>query len=135
MLKKMIFLVLILLSANVAIGQERIDQQKPFYINLFISADKTIFVETEKTNFKEVEAKVAHIIRNIPFKLDQRIVYRIFADENLKLGYIMDVNQEMLAGYDNNVQTLRYLLNTIELNIDGQNWFKSIDMQKLKKIN
>lgn len=131
----MIFLVLILLSANEAIGQERNDQQKPFYINLFISANKTIYVETEKTNFNEIEAKVADIVRNIPFKLDQRIVYRIFADENLKLGYIMDVNQEMLSGYDDNVQTLRYLLNTIELNIDGQNWFKSIDMQKLKKIN
>lgn len=135
MLKKMIFLVLILLSANEAIGQERNDQQKPFYINLFISANKTIYVETEKTNFNEIEAKVADIVRNIPFKLDQRIVYRIFADENLKLGYIMDVNQEMLSGYDDNVQTLRYLLNTKELNIDGQNWFKSIDMQKLKKIN
>ena len=131
----MIFLVLILLSANEAIGQERNDQQKPFYINLFISANKTIYVETEKTNFNEIEAKVADIVRNIPFKLDQRIVYRIFADENLKLGYIMDVNQEMLSGYDDNVQTLRYLLNTKELNIDGQNWFKSIDMQKLKKIN
>lgn len=131
----MIFLVLILLSAGEVIGQERIDQQKPFYINLYISANKTIFVETEKTDFKEVEAKVAHIIRSIPFKLDQRIVYRIFADENIKLGYIMDVNEEMLSGYDDNVQTKRYLLNSLELNIDGQNWFKSIDMQKLKRIN
>jgi len=131
----MIFLFLILLSANIAIGQERNEQQEPFYINLFISANKTIFVETDKTNFKEVETKVADIIRNIPFKLDQKIVYRIFADENLKLGYIMDVNQEMNLAYGDNVQTSRYLLNTVELNIDGQNWFKSIDMQKLKKIN
>ena len=114
--------------------QERISQNEPFYINLFISADITIFVETERTNFKEIETKVANIIRNIPIKLDQRIVYRIFADENLKLGYIMDVNQEMLSGYGDKVQTLRYLLNTVELNIDGRNWFKSIDMQKLKKI-
>lgn len=129
----MIFLAFILLSANKTIGQERIDQQEPFYINLFISTDKTIFVETDKTNFEEVEIKVADIIRNIPFKLDQRIVYRIFADENLKLGYIMDVNQEMLSGYDDNVQTLRYLINTAELNIDGQNWFKSIDIPRLNQ--
>jgi hypothetical protein len=47
----------------------------------------------------------------------------------------MDVNQEMNLAYGDNVQTSRYLLNTVELNIDGQNWFKSIDMQKLKKIN
>jgi len=128
----MIFLFLILLSANKTIGQET-NTQEPFYVNLFISANKTIFVETERTSFKEVETKVADIIRNKPFKLDERIVYRIFADENLKLGYIMDVNQEMLSGYGENVQTSRYLLNTVELNIDGQNWFNSIDMQKLKK--
>ncbi len=132
MFKKMIFLFLILLSANKTIGQET-NTQEPFYVNLFISANKTIFVETERTSFKEVETKVADIIRNKPFKLDERIVYRIFADENLKLGYIMDVNQEMLSGYGENVQTSRYLLNTVELNIDGQNWFNSIDMQKLKK--
>ena len=132
MFNKMIFLFLILLSANKTIGQET-NTQEPFYVNLFISADKTIFVETERTNFKEVETKVADIIRKKPFKLDERVVYRVFADENLKLGYIMDVNQEMLSGYGENVQTSRYLLNTVELNIDGQNWFNSIDMQKLKK--
>ena len=130
----MILLVLILLSANKAISQEK-NLQEPFYINLFISADKTIFVETDKTSFEEVQTKVAEIIRNKPFLIDQKIVYRIFADENLKLGYIMDVNQEMLSGYGDNVQTSRYLLNTVDFNIDGQNWFKSIDMQKLKKVN
>ena len=134
MLKKIIFSLLILLSASKAIGQERNDPE-PFYINLFISADKTIFVEHDRTNFEEVETKVSEIVRNMPFKLDQRIVYRIFADENLDLGYIMDVNREMLSGYGDNVQTSKYLLNTVELNIDGQNWFKSIDMQKLRKTN
>jgi biopolymer transport protein ExbD len=133
MFKKIIFLFFILLSANNTVGQETTSQE-PFYINLFISADKNIYVETDKTDFKEVESRVANILRNTPFKLDQRIVYRIFADENLKLGYIMDVNQEMLSGYGDDVQTLRYLLNTRELNIDGQNWFKSIDMKKLKKM-
>lgn len=135
MLKKILFLALTILAVNEVISQERISQNEPFYINLFISADKTIYVETSKTPFQEVETKVADIIRNIPFKIDQRIIYRIFADENLKLGYIMDVNQEMLSGYNDNVTTLRYLLNTVELNIDGQNWFDSIEMQKLKKID
>lgn len=132
MFKNLIFLFLIFLSANESIGQET-SSQDPFFINLFISANKTIYVENEKTDFEEVETTVADIIRNKPFKLDQNIVYRIFADENLKLGYIMDVNQEMLSGYSDNVQTLKYLLNTVELNIDGQNWFESIDVQKINK--
>lgn len=134
MFKKFILVFLILISANKAVGQQT-DTQEPFYVNLFISADKTIFIETEKTNFQEVEKKVAEIIRNKPFSLDQKIVYRIFADENLKLGYIMDVNQEMISGFGDNVQTLKYLLDMRNLNIDGRNWFKSIDMQKLKKSN
>lgn len=133
MFKKIIFLLFIILSASETIGQET-DVQEPFYINLFISANKTVFIETEKTSFKEIESKVSSIIRNTPFKIDQRIVYRIFGDENLKLGYIMDVNQEMLSGYGDNVQTLKYLLNTEEMNIDGRNWFQSIDMNKVKKI-
>lgn len=133
MVKKILFLFFIIFTAGKTIGQET-NTQEPFYVNLFISADKTIFVETERAKFEEVEAKVAHIVRNKPFKLDQRIVYRIFADENLKLGYIMDVNQEMLSGFGEIAQTSRYLLNTLELNIDGPNWFNSIDMQKLKKL-
>lgn len=104
------------------------------YINLFISANRTIFVETEKTGFNEVKTKVSSLVRNMPFKIDQRIVYRIFADENLDLGYIIDVNREMLNGYSHEVQTLRFLLNTSEMKIDGQNWFESIDMNSVQKI-
>lgn len=110
-------------------------QSNETYINLFISKDKTIYLENEKIGFDEVESKVSEIIRKMPFKLDQTIVYRIFGDENLKLGYILDVNNNMLAAYDDNVRTNRYLLNTVQLNIDGKNWFQSIEMKNLKKVN
>lgn len=110
-------------------------QSNETYINLFISKDKTIYLETEKIGFDEVESKVSEIIRKMPFKLDRTIVYRIFGDENLKLGYIMDVNNKMLAAYDENVRTNRFLLNTVQLNIDGKNWFQSIEMKNLKKVN
>ncbi len=124
-----------LLTAGQATGQENTSQPQAFYVNVFISADKDIYVETDKTKFEDVDLKVASIIRNAPFKLDQKIVFRIFADENLKLGYIWDVNDEMRSGYNDNVQTLKYLLKTRELNMDGKDWFKSINMQKLKKID
>lgn len=130
----MIFLFLVLLSAKAAIGQES-GTPEPFYVNLFISADKTIYVENERTGFAQVDEKVAEIVRSKPFKLEQNIVYRIFADENLKLGYIMDVNQQMLSGYGERVRTLKYLLDTSELNPDGQKWFQSIDMKQLKSLN
>lgn len=110
-------------------------QTQPFYINVFISPDKTIYVETEKTAFEDVEKKISDILRNRPFKIDQRVVYRIFADGSLKHGFIMDVNQEMLSGNEENVQTVKYLLDSVKLNIDGQNWFESIDLKELEGEN
>lgn len=132
MYRILIFIALLLLTSESVVSQEK---NEPFFLNVFINADKTIYVETNQTRFQEVNKKVAEIIRNAPFKPDQRIVYRIFADEKLKLGYIIDVEQEMLSGYNDNVRIKRYLLNTTELNIDGQNYLKSIDLRMLKAIN
>lgn len=135
MLKKLIIITLLSLTVNQAFSQKKDVQIEPFYINLFISADKTIFVENSKTTFQKIATKVADIAINKPFILDQRIIYRIFAYENLDLGYIMDVNQEMISGYAEDISTQRFLINTMKLNIDGQNWFDAIDMKDLKKID
>lgn len=139
MFKNIVFIVLSLFLSNHVVAQNSNSQIEPFYVNVFISADKTIYVETQKTEFQNIGDEVSSIIRNKPFNLDQKIVYRIFADKNLDLGLIIDVNQEMLSAYRENVFRERYLLNTIELNIDGQNWFNKIDMEKLgrskKEIN
>lgn len=138
MFKKTNFLFFIFFTFftfNLVSAQQSKVQEDHSYVNLFISANKTVYVETEKTKFENVEKKVSEIVRNMPFKPDQKIVYRIFADENLDLGYIMDVNQEMISGYAEDISTQRFLLNTMKLNIDGQNWFDAIDMKDLKKID
>ncbi|WP_029038764.1 ExbD/TolR family protein [Salinimicrobium xinjiangense] len=109
-------------------------QTKVVYINVFISADKTIFLETEKITFEEVAEKLRKRVRSLPFNPDQMIIYRIYADENLKLGYIMDVSQQMSAGY-RPYQTQKFLLNTTKLNLDGQNWLKAVDMKDLKALD
>ncbi|GAA4311817.1 hypothetical protein GCM10023115_32370 [Pontixanthobacter gangjinensis] len=131
MLKK-IFLLALLISTYFSVSGQTSTNSDDFYVNLLISADKNIYVETEKTDFSGISDKVSEILRNRPFRLDQESVFRIFADENLPLGYIMDVNREMLAASKDKVKTERYLLNTIELNIDGQDWFQEIDLKDLK---
>ena len=133
MFKKVSFFLLLFFSINAVSAQKSDTGTDPFYVNIFISADKTIYVETEKSGFDEVEDKVSELIRNKPFKLDQKIIYRIFADENLDLGYIIDVNREMLSAYKENVFTRRFLLNTMELNIDGQDWFDSVEIDKIER--
>lgn len=111
-----------------------VSQTEVNYINVFINADKTIYLETRKIEFDEVEKEVQKKVRSIAFKPDQKLVYRIFADEKLKHGFIMDVNREMLSGYGESVQTQKYLLNTAEQNIDGSNWFDAIDLDAVKKL-
>lgn len=134
MLKKITVLVLAMFIGNLVVAQD-LDLDNSSYVNLFVSADKTIYVESEKIDFENIEEKVSKIIRNKEFKVDQPIIYRIFADEKLQMGYLMDLNQELLSAYKENVKLERYLLNTTELNIDGKNWFDSIDMKKINKIN
>ncbi|WP_300442024.1 biopolymer transporter ExbD [Christiangramia sp.] len=134
MLKKLTFFFLIIFIGNSVVAQDS-DPINSTYVNLFISADKTIFVETEKTDFENVEQKVSKMLRNKPFKVDQPVTYRIFADEKLKMGFLIDINQELLSAHKENVRFEKYLLNTTKLDIDGANWFDSIDLKKLKKVN
>lgn len=132
MTKNIFLLTLSLLLSCQIFAQKSNNENSEFYINVFINSSKEVFVESQKTNFSEVEKGIKKIINAHPFKLDEKIIYRIFADENLKLGYIIDVNQQMNKAYNENIQTQRFLLNTVELNIDGKNWFESKKIKELK---
>ena len=133
MTKKLLLLSLTILLGCQIFAQNNANENSKFYINVFINADKDVFVESEKTEFTKITSEIKGIINNHLFKVDEQIIYRIFADENLKLGYIIDVNEEMNKGYNENIQTQRYLLNTVELNIDGSNWFEAKKIKELKK--
>jgi len=135
MLRKITLLLFIISIGNYVSAQDSDNINDLFYVNVFISADKTVYVESDKTEFQNIEDKVSDIIRNKPFKLDQKVVYRIFADEKLKMRYLIDVDQKLLSAYNQDVKRERFLLNTVELNIDGENWFNSIDLKKLEKVN
>lgn len=130
MLKKISFLVLLFITVQEMCAQSNeLPKNETLFVNVFIAADKTIYVETQKTNFQDVDRAVSEIVRKLPFNIDQKLIYRIFADENLKHGFIMDVNEKMLSGYRDAHQTQKYLLDTVELNIDGSNWFEAIDLK------
>ena len=132
MTKNIFLLTLTLLLSCQIFAQKSNNENSEFYINVFINSSKEVFVESQKTNFSEVEKGIKKIINAHPFKLDEKIIYRIFADENLKLGYIIDVNQQMNKAYNGNIKTQRFLLNSVELNIDGKNWFESKKIKELK---
>lgn len=133
MLKNIFLLAVSILLSFPLFSQNNAINKSTFYINVFINSSKQVYVESNKTEFSNIKVEIKKIIRNHPFKIDETIVFRIFADENLKLGYISDVNREMDEAFDIPLSTRRYLLNTVQLNIDGKNWFESKNIQKLKK--
>lgn len=133
MLKNIFLLAVSILLSFPLFSQNNAINKSTFYINVFINSSKQVYVESNKTEFSNIKVEIKKIIRNHPFKIDETIVFRIFADENLKLGYISDVNREMDEAFDIPLSTRRYLLNTVQLNIDGKNWFESKNIQELKK--
>ena len=133
-MKNRIAIILCVLGFSMGVSaQSSMENNNVFYLNVFINANKTIYVEEEKTSFHNVQKQVSAILRNQPFKIDQQIVFRIFGDKDLDMGYIIDVNSEMRKAIRENIKTKRYLLETKKLNIDGQNWFQKIDLKALKQ--
>ena len=132
MTKKFLLLSLTILIGSQIFAQKTSNENSEFYINVLINANKEVFVESEKTDFGNITNEIKEIISKHPFKVDEKLIYRIFGDENLKLGYIMDVNKQMNNAYYENIQTQKYLLNTLEFNVDGKNWFESKKIKELK---
>lgn len=133
-MKKIIaFAILAIVSSNL-FAQKSIKENSTFYVNVFINDKKDIRIESELVEFENVSEVVRKRIYNHPMKLDETIVYRIFADEHLMLGYIMDVEQEMFKGYNNKTSRERHILETVAMEIDGPNWLKKLEGVKFDKV-
>lgn len=103
-------------------------------INVLIDADKNIMIENTKVDFDEIGGAVKNIISNRPQIATKRLVYRIFADESLKLGYIIDVEQELFKAFSDNTRRERYLLNLSETNLDEPNWLDKLNELEIKAL-
>jgi len=100
-----------------------------------IDADKNIMVENKSVSFQEISAEVSKIIYAAPaFKYDG-VEYRVFGDESLALGNIIDVEDEMFKAYrDENTSRKRYILNIKRSKLDNPNWTSQIHKLDLKAI-
>jgi len=131
MIHKSILICLFTFFGSEMLSQTSAQETQPFYVNIFINAEETYYVETERTEIENIEQKVSEIVRNKPFRIDQQIVYRIFADKNLPMAKLIDLDQKLSNAYSDNIRREWYLLNTVEMSIDGRNWFESIDTNSL----
>jgi len=80
-MKKIILFTFFALTYTFVLSQTSIKEQPTFYINVFINYDKNIWVESKSIDFDTIENEIKDIIYTRPFTLDEKIVYRIFAEK------------------------------------------------------
>ena len=132
-MKKFLLFTVLALISNIFFAQES-NSSDSFYINIFINQNEDVRVESNLVTMNDIGNEVKNLIYNHPFKVDKKITYRIYADKDLDLGYIMDTEQKMLEAYSYNVKRERYLLETVKMNIDGPNWLEKLEGVEIKPI-
>ena len=126
MKKTIVFAILLFMSFKIN-AQTFKEKKSTYYINILINKNKEVRIESDLVQFKNLDKEIKKRIYNRPFKLDENVTYRVFADENLLLGYIMDVEEKLFAGYSSyTTNRKRYLLDTGEMQIDGPEWTKRL---------
>ena len=119
-------LILIIFTGFTNVAQEK---APVYYLDVLVDADHKIYIQEKNVSFDEVTKEVRSIVYNISASKYQGVVYRVYADESLKMGNIMDLGTELIRGYDP-IRVERYLLNLEEKEIDGSNY-----IEKLKKLD
>lgn len=129
-----IFTILFLMTGILPVTAQKQEIQPVYYINVLVDADHNIYIQEKKISFDEVAKEVRGIVYNISASKYQGVVYRIYADESLKMGNIIDLGAELIRGYDP-IKVERYLLNLERNNIDGSNYIKKLERLDLKAID
>lgn len=127
-----ILMGLLLLFSNVFYAQQR--SSDAFYINVFINRDKEIRIESNLVSVSEIGNEVKNLVYQQPFKVGQAAVFRMYADQSIALGYIMKIEQKMLEAHSYQVRRERYLLETLNMNLDGPDWLEKIRGLDLKPV-
>lgn len=129
---KNIFVVLILFGVfTPVLAQEK---AAVYYIDVLVDADHNIYVQENNVSFDEVTKEVRSIVYNIPVSKYEGVVYRIYADESLKMGNIIDLGTELIRGFDP-IKVERYLLNLEKNEVDGSNYIEKLKKLDLKAID
>lgn len=117
------------LIANTGLSQEA------FEINVFVDADKNIYLEEQKLSMSELLEETKALVYKQSAVKYNRLVYNIYADKNLKHGFIMDVNHRLLRAVEGlKSKTNKYLLEYKNLDLDEAAWQLEIKSLKLNAI-
>ncbi len=104
-------------------------------VNIFVDAEKNIYLEEQKVSMSELLKETKALVYKQPALKYNRLVYNIYADKNLKHGFVMDINHQLLrAGEALKSKTNKYLLEYKNLDLDKANWQLEIKSLKLDAI-
>ncbi len=129
---KNFILLFTLFSLSTTIAQETEDV---FTVDVFIDSGAQVYLEDTPIQADNIEQEMSdHAFKNNAFNEDE-VLYRIYADRNLDLGIIMNVNNQLIkAFHPSNTRTKRYLLDTNELDVNASNWQNSVRKLDLKAL-
>ena len=82
-------------------------------INIYITVDSQYYVEEKAVAFAELKPLIVKILMDAKRDTHKAVIYRLFADENLPLGKIIDTEQILLGITNKNVKRERYLLSQV----------------------
>ncbi len=116
--KKDILVVSLLLLSISVIAQTSQQKLSSCIVDVFIYKNKDIRIDGKLIHMNDVSKNVKNVLEEATLKSDGKVHYRIIADKNLALGYIMDVEHKMFEANDYNTSRKRYLLATKEMNKD-----------------
>ena len=109
--------------------------QEAFEINVFVDANKNIYLEEQKLSMSELLEETKALVYKQPAVKYNRLVYNIYADKNLKHGFIMDINHQLLRAVEGlKSKTNKYLLEYNNLDLDEAAWQLEIKSLKLDAI-
>lgn len=131
---KMILVGFFLFTGMIDVIAQEPEGNPVYYINVLIDAEHNIYIQNKKTEFGEITKEVRSIVFNIPVTKYQGVIYRIYGDESLKMGNIVDVGAELIRGFDP-IKVKRYLLNLEEYGVDGSNYLEKLNKLDLKAID
>ncbi|PKD21098.1 hypothetical protein APR41_11825 [Salegentibacter salinarum] len=109
--------------------------QEAFRVNIFVDADKNIYLEDRNVTIGELSKETKDLIYKQPATKYNRLVFNIYGDKNLKHGFIMDINHKLLSlGKGLKSKTNKYLLEYKNINLDDSAWQEEIKSLQLDAV-
>ncbi|QLE00707.1 hypothetical protein HX109_03690 [Galbibacter sp. BG1] len=130
-LKKMCFFVFTF-SCIVLYAQNDTFTPKILYVDAIINYEGKIKISDKIMDLQSVQKYIRSLVRNQSVLEYDEVVYRVYADEKLELGTIMDLEQELQKAFTGKRE--RYLLNTKGIILDEPDIWNHIKSLEIKAI-